>query len=271
MTEKQLDFCLLIPCYNNLEGLILSLKSVFYDADRFVAVIVDDGSTIPITNEAISKRIKPDYLITILRNDKNRGITDSLNKGLRWIEQNVRATYVARLDCGDICDPNRFYRQIDYMTKHPDTGLLGSWCLFEDKQSLHRYQYKTPTDHEQIMKAMHFRNVFIHPTVIFKTEILKKTGYYPSDFNYAEDYAFFWKLIKISPSHILDDFLVTCETNNEGISSKNRKKQLLARAKCVAKNGTDPILKIVGMLRIKALSIIPKRLALLLKGSIYRQ
>jgi glycosyltransferase involved in cell wall biosynthesis len=265
ITDKQLDFCLLIPCYNNIEGLILSLKTVFYHPDSFSAVIVDDGSEVPVTIETIKSKIKIDYPVTILRNEKNKGITEALNKGLRWIEDNANTKYIARLDCGDSCDPSRFYKQVDYMDKYPDTSLLGSWCVFENKKTSFQYQYKTPIYHEEIKKAMHFRNVFIHPTVIFKATLLKKTGYYPGNFMYAEDYAFFWKLIKIGSSHILDDFLVTCEINSEGISLKNRQKQLAARAKVIATYGTNFFFKITGMLRIKVLHILPKQLVLRLK------
>jgi len=269
--DKQFDFCLLIPCYNNFEGLILSLKSVSYYDDRFMVVVVDDGSAVPVTMESIKSGIEINYGLIVLRNEKNKGITDALNKGLLWIKENGKTEYIARLDCGDLCDPSRFYKQIDYLNKHPDTGLLGSWCTFEDKKSSFRYPYTTPTDHERIKKAMYFRNVFIHPTVIFKTSLLKKTGFYPYEFMHSEDYAFFWKLVKITHSHILNEFLVICEINQEGISLKNRKEQLSGRAMVVARYGTNLLLKISGMLRIKALSILPKQLLLRLRKLINRQ
>ena len=76
---------------------------------------------------------------------------------------------------------------------------------------------------------MHFRNVFIHPTVMFRRHMLDSAGFYPEGYTYAEDYAFFWKLIKLKKGFVVNKFLVTCELNMEGISSKNRGKQLAAR------------------------------------------
>lgn len=265
MKEKQLDFCLLIPCYNNYPGLIASLKSVVYDASRFCVLIVDDGSTVPVTYDMIAPEVDAGYAVTVLRNEENTGITDALNTGLKWIEQHLSLRYIARLDCGDICESHRFYREVGYMMQHPDVGLLGSWCLFKDKRSSVSYAYKTPTEHEQIKRAMHFRNLFIHPTVIFKSHLAKEVGYYPSEFVHAEDYAFFWKLIKITRSHILDEFLVTSEINNYGISLTHRQQQLLARARVISVHSTNPFYKIGGILRSKGLAFIPKRLVLLLK------
>src|SRR5215470_2449775 len=107
MDHEQLDFCLLIPCYNNPQGLMASLESVFYDGDRFAVVIVDDGSSVPVCAEQIKSELRNISLITVLRSEQNRGITDALNHGLQWIEEHLTVKYIARLDCGDSCHPYR--------------------------------------------------------------------------------------------------------------------------------------------------------------------
>jgi glycosyltransferase involved in cell wall biosynthesis len=266
--DKEMDFCLLIPCYNNTQGLMASLKSIFYDNDQFAVVIVDDGSTVPISQQQIKSEFRNIESITVLRNQQNMGITDAMNRGLEWIEDHVNARYIARLDCGDRCHPHRFYRQMEYLNTHPEIGLLGSWCIFEDRKLSMRFLFKTPTEHERIKRAMHSRNVFIHSTTIFRTTLLKTVGHYPSEFAYAEDYAFFWKLLNVTRSHILDEVLIIYEINHEGLSIKNRRTQLASRAKIISKFGSDRLRKTAGILRAKALSIIPKHLALLAKFSL---
>jgi glycosyltransferase involved in cell wall biosynthesis len=263
--SKSFDFCLLIPCYDNFDGLLLSLGTVVYHPDRFIVLVVDDGSAVPVTPASIKSGIKINFPLFVLRNEMNKGITAALNSGLKWIEEQGSANYIARLDCGDVCTPDRFHKQMDFMHNHPNVGLLGSWCVFENRTKSFRYQYKTPTGHSDIKRAMHFRNVFIHPTVIFETGLLKKVGYYPTDFIHAEDYAFFYQLIEITNSHILDEFLVVCEINDKGISLKNRQDQLASRGRIIMQYGTNPLLKIVGVLRIYALRLLPKRLVLFLR------
>jgi glycosyltransferase involved in cell wall biosynthesis len=269
--NKPFDFCLLIPCYNNFEGLISSLKTVDYFPGKFITLIVDDGSEVPITSEKIKTAADLQFDLFIVRNEINKGITDALNKGLKWIEENNVSKFVARLDCGDLCDRDRFYKQMRYLNDHPGVGLLGSWCIFENSNSSVRYLYKTPSQHEQLKKAMYFRNVFIHPTVIFKTELLKKAGYYPTGFNHAEDYAFFWQLIKLTQTHILNEFLVTCEVHDKGISLANRTEQLTNRYKIVMRYGTNVFWKASGTIRIWVLLLLPKRLALFLRNRTQKQ
>ena len=53
----KIDFYLLIPFYNNLPGLLHSLQSVQYDADKYAVGIVDDGSTQPVTLEELYRHI----------------------------------------------------------------------------------------------------------------------------------------------------------------------------------------------------------------------
>ena len=262
---SKIDFCLLIPCYNNFNGLIVSLKSVTYPAGKYLVLIIDDGSVETVTLEKINKAMDKKTPIVVLQNEKNLGITATLNKGLHWIEENSDARFIARLDCGDICSPERFELQVEYMDTHPETGLTGSWCRFEEKKTLKKYAYKTPTHHDDIIKAMYLRNVFIHPTTMFRTLLVKKVGYYPINFEYAEDYAFFWKLMNISQTYIFDRFLVICELNKGGLSYSNKGKQLFARSKVIKAFGSNIVLKINAYVRLALLLILPKGLALQLK------
>jgi glycosyltransferase involved in cell wall biosynthesis len=262
----EIDFCLLIPCYNNFPGLIESLRSVVYPDSKYLTVIVDDGSSKPIKMESIKAEIGDKNPTVILSNETNKGITEALNKGLAWIEENVTTKYIARLDCSDTCAAERFIVQVQYLDDHPETGLLGSWCKFQEKGTSIKYSYSTPVKHKAIMKAMHFRNVFIHPTVMFRVSLLKEVGYYPLGFKYAEDYAFFWKLILVSQSFILDKFLVICEINRQGLSFKNRSEQLTARWRVIKTFSGRLPLKIAAFLKLKLLYILPKGLVLRLKS-----
>lgn len=261
----EIDFCLLIPCYNNFTGLVVSLNSVVYPTDNFLILVIDDGSNEMVTEERVNKQLDTKKPVIVIQNEKNLGITTTLNNGLSWIEENTDAKYIARLDCGDVCVAERFVIQVEYMEAHPETGLIGSWCRFEDKETLEKYSYKTPVQHRDIIRAMYFRNVFIHPAVMFRRLLLKQSGYYPEGFEHAEDYAFFWKLIKIKESFIIDKFLVVCELNKEGLSYRNKGKQLISRWKVVKTFGSNLALKITACARLIILFILPKEIALQLK------
>ncbi len=260
----ELDFCLLIPCYNNIDGLKKSLQSIHYRFDKHLIVIVDDGSEQPVTTSNINFQELQSNL-HIICHSVNKGITAALNAGLSWIIENTNTKYIARLDCGDVCDPSRFILQLAFLNAHPETGLLGSWCIFQQQQSLNSYTHTTPLEHEAIWKAMHTRNVFIHPTVIFRTELLRSAGFYPYNYPYAEDYALFWLMLKKTRVAILNEFLVTCSINAKGISANNRKTQLQSCQEIISEFGENRWLKFLGHLHTKVRQCMPQELILQLK------
>lgn len=260
-----LDFCLLIPCYNNLAGLIESLNSVLYPSGNYFVLIVDDGSAEPVTTGAIKSQAAITHPLHVLSMERNSGITIALNNGLSWIETNLNTKYIARLDCGDICHPDRFTTQVNYLDKHPDIALLGAWCLFKEKKTGKSYTYTTPENHDEIVKAMYFRNVFIHPSVFLRAVVLKQTGFYPDKFDYAEDYALFWKIILKNNSHIIQQFLITCEINYNGLSNSNRGKQLQARWRVIKTFAPDKTLKLLALFRLGLMFAIPNAVVLWFK------
>ena len=261
MRTADLDFCVLIPVYNDPEGLLRTLFSVHYDRDKYLVVIVDDGSREPVTEEwlAAAGVPSPFKLIRLLQ---NQGITEALNTGLRWIRQHTDARYVARLDCSDTCHPERFRRQVAFLDAHPDIGLLGTWCTFKTDDGSYVYRYTTPVTHEAIIKEMYGRNVFIHPTVMFRVGLLEEVGFYPYEYPHAEDYALFWSMIRARRSAILGEDLVTCALTAGGISMGNRQEQLKSRLKVVQRFGSDRGKQILSFIKMKFLLFVPHRLIL---------
>ena len=262
------DFYLLIPCYNNREGLIRSLQSISYPHQLFSVVVVDDGSDEPVTRELIGKKISEDFPLTILYSPKNEGITKALNRGLEWIYSNTKAAFIARLDCGDVCAQDRFYKQVEFLRSHPEINLVGTWCQFKDYQSGNAYNYITPTLHDRIITSMHFRNVFIHPTVMWRYDPDKPVQY-PEAFPHAEDYGLFNQILIDGKSAVIPEYLVTCELNEKGISFSNRRQQLKSRISVVRAYGTNKLLAGLGICKLWLLMIIPYALLFRIKRVLY--
>ncbi|HEV2352948.1 MAG TPA: glycosyltransferase, partial [Puia sp.] len=212
--NRPLDFFLLIPCYNDVEGLRRSLESVEYDLTRYGVLVVDDGSDDPVTRGLPYASLPVET--HVIRHDSNKGITEALNAGLGWLRRRNDYRFVARLDCGDICRPDRFIRQVDYLTRHPEIDLLGTWVRFENFDTGFCYPYRTPERQERIIRGMHFRNLFIHPSVMWRAAVLEKVAGYPGDLPYAEDYGFFCEILRHSQGAILPKELVVCRIDPEG-------------------------------------------------------
>lgn len=263
--KKSVDFCLLIPCFNNEEGLIRSLRSVRYHSNRFLILVVDDGSNTPLESSNWRSQLDTHLPVRLLSSKANQGITAALNLGLRWIYDHLDTKYIARLDCGDICHPDRFNEQVGWMDEHPDHLLLGSWCRFQ-YASGKGYDYKTATEYHMIMRGMHFRNLFIHPCMLFRKTVFNGAELrYPENYPHAEDFALAWMLLKRGKAAILPRILVYCELTDNGLSNKNRGKQIISRKNVIKDNAVNNILIYAGIFYHNLLGIVPKRLVFRLK------
>ena len=263
------DFYLLIPCYNNLSGLILSLKSVHYYPDKYGVLLVDDGSTELLKTEELRLHLPPEVPLRIIRLEYNQGITRALNAGLNWLKENASCRFIARLDCGDTCTPERFYKQVAFFDANPKIDLVGSWCTFMHLKSGFSYHYRTPTSHERLIKGMNFRNMFIHPTVMWRATALNETANYPEEFPHAEDYGFFYHMVNTGRSAVLPEALVTCEINSAGLSLRFRNAQLKSRMKVVKQYGKSNVYRFAGVMKLMLLIAIPSRIALLTKHLLF--
>lgn len=258
------DFILLIPCYNNPDGLSKSIKSVQYPFDRFEILIVDDGSTVPVAIDKLGD-INPAIIIQIIRLDKNGGIANALNTGLKALKDRTDYNYIARLDAGDTCYPERFTKQVQFLDSHKDIFLVGSWCRFENAETGRGYNYITQTKHEEIVKEMHYKCSFIHPTVMFRNEVLNSIGFYPENYPDVEDYAYFWLILKQFKGEVLSQILVEIDLSDKNLSSRNYKKQLIHRMKVINHFGDRKLSKFWGLFLLGCRFLLPQKMIRKLK------
>jgi glycosyltransferase involved in cell wall biosynthesis len=263
------DFVLLIPCYNNLPGLVSSLQSVHYASNKFFVLMVDDGSSDPVTVDVLATFLTPGFPLHVLRLPFNQGITVALNAGLQHINSSLDTQYIARLDCGDICAENRFIKQVQFLNCHADIDIAGSWCFFKNFTTGTQYLYKTPTEHAKLYRGMAFRNMFIHPTVMWRTAVMQQTGLYPHAFLHAEDYGLFYTILQQGRGGVIPEPLVTCEMNPDGISLSYRKKQLKSRMKVIRHFCHNRLLKLLGVVKLQLMLGIPYPLILSTKRILY--
>lgn len=135
--------------------------------EGFEFVIIDDGST--DATPAILRHYKEvDHRVHIHVNAHNLGLTQSLNLGLRW----ARGRFIARMDADDISYPQRLARQLDFMSRHPDVDVVGSWVqILCDGDSSDIWM--PPSEHSDIIARLCFYSVLYHPSVFIRRESSK--------------------------------------------------------------------------------------------------
>jgi glycosyltransferase involved in cell wall biosynthesis len=174
----------LMPVYNAAKFLNQSIESIlnqtFFD---FEFIIIDDGST--DDSVAIIKTYD-DPRIVFVRNKKNLGISETLNRGISL----AKSSLIARMDADDISHPTRLQKQYDYMVKNPDCALLSSWArvVTEDLKFVRLERYRSKFYYYNLI----FECWMYHPTIIFRKKEVEEVGMYSMP--YSEDFDLFWKM-----------------------------------------------------------------------------
>lgn len=170
-----------MPVYNGECYLQESIDSVLSQTfTEFEFIIINDGS-IDRSDEILKSYY--DSRIRLIQNNSNIGVVATLNKGLSI----ARGELVARMDCDDVCMPERFKVQASFMDANPTVGICGSWV--EVLNGAHKTTLKFPTAHEDIRAQLLFGNPIAHPTVMLRRSIFIDHGlWYDESERHAEDY-----------------------------------------------------------------------------------
>lgn len=178
------EITVLMPVYNAEQFLREAMDSILNQSFRdFEFLIIDDGST-----DASISMIQQyqDPRIRLIRNEKNMGISPTLNRGIELASSDL----IARMDADDISYPNRLQKQYDYMRSHPDCALLSTWArvITYDKKFVRMEKYRSNFYYYNLT----FECWMYHPTVMFRRKPVMDVGMYSMPF--SEDYDLFWKL-----------------------------------------------------------------------------
>ncbi|MBQ0367357.1 glycosyltransferase, partial [Providencia rettgeri] len=155
-------------------------------------IIVKDGPLNQDLNNLIDSFAKKSLsIVKIINLPYNAGLGNALNEGLKYCSNN----WVFRMDTDDLCTPNRFMKQIEYIQKNPNISLFGS-CTeeFDSSMSNSLGLRKVPTSHNEIKQYTKRRNPFNHMTVAFRKDVIESVGGYQHHL-YMEDYNLWIRVI----------------------------------------------------------------------------
>ena len=253
--------CVLIPYFNAGESLLQSISSIDYSFYAPDIIVVDDGSEQKKASDVLISYKGP-LSIKLLELKENQGIEHALNKGLELYGRSYE--FIARLDCGDLCKNDRIQKQIQYLEKNPYCYLLGSWVDFIDTGGKFLFTLKHPSDFNIIRKKMFLNSTFTHPSVMFRSCLLDTVGSYPTDTPAAEDYAFFFNIIKHHKASNIQESLLDYIIDPNSISTTKRKKQIKSRIKIIIRNFELTPHTVYGLIRASILLYTPRDLTVFL-------
>jgi glycosyltransferase involved in cell wall biosynthesis len=210
----------LMPVRNGARWLREAIDSVLGQTLRdFELIVVDDGST-DDTPHLLSDVSRLDSRIRIFRQEAS-GLVDALNRGLA----EARGSLVARLDADDRAMPERLDRQVRYLESNPNVGLLGSWAEKIDERGAPCGLLKPEPQSDALAHLLLRTNPFVHSSVMFRTEPVRRLGGYRSAFQAAEDYDLWLRIAEVAEIVNVPEFLIQYRRHNANVTQRHAIRQ----------------------------------------------
>lgn len=186
------------------------LSQTFKDIE---IIIVDDcgkNDLDSITEEYKDKRIR------VIKNNKNIGLVESLNKAITA----SKADILARMDTDDIADENRLEEQYNFMINHEEYSVVGTLANEFSKNSTTGVLGKPG---EKTAKSLAYGDSIIHPSVMMRKKDIQSVGGY-KNYKRAEDLSLWFELVmKGFRLFVIDRVLLNYRVNEEDYSKRKFK------------------------------------------------
>ncbi len=199
-------------------------------------VVVDDGSS-DATPRILAER--SDLPLVVVRQER-AGQTRALNRGLAA----VRGEFVARLDSGDFCHPERLNRQAAALEANPRLLALGCRVRRLDRQGRLLGVSEVVREPHRIARGLLRINLFQHSALMLRREVLLELGGYRPFFRFSQDLDLTLRLSERGPLGNLDEALSDWVLDPDSVSFRHRRSQAafarIARACALARRRGEP-------------------------------
>lgn len=192
-TKKTPLFSIITVCYNEEKNIEKTCKSVSEQTSKEFEWIVIDGKSTDNTLDILKKYNKK---ITVLISEKDEGICDAYNKGIK----KARGEYILFLNGGDPINNNNVIKQASSLIKKDNkkADIYYGDVLYENGELV--------SFEKSVLDKKFFQSKTIsHEATFIRANLFKKYGEYNKQYKIVGDFDFWVKAIvvnKVKTKHL---------------------------------------------------------------------
>ena len=223
----------ILPAYNAEKYIKEAVDSILGQTfTDFELIIINDCSK-DSTEQILLSYTDP--RLVYVKNEQNLGVAGTLNKGLSL----AKGTYIARMDADDISLPQRFEKQVAYLDAHEKVAVLGTAVeLFGEGMPPQVRQFSQVP--EQMKVDLFFSCGLAHPSIMMRTEVIRKLGGYDMAFEGLEDYELWCRVAREHQVTTLPEVLFRYRVH-PGQVTKNPSEEYLTRMRKLKKRQLEEL------------------------------
>lgn len=206
----------IIPAYNRFDYIDQTIRCVLDQTwPAIQLIVVDDGST-DGTLDRISSYGDRLELLTH-PGHANRGQSASINLGLG----HARGCYIAVLDSDDYWELNNLEILVDYLERHPDTGLVYSNGYGVDSEGKIIYRCYAPdhVEHNDPNRILLNCYVTAPASWLVRKTVYDGVGGFEESYRSAQDHDMLIRIAEVTRFAYLPDYLWYYRRHGNSISS----------------------------------------------------
>jgi GT2 family glycosyltransferase len=212
---QALRVSVIMPAYNAERWLEEAVESICRQTEpNFELLVIDDGST-DRTPEILTQVAHQDSRVRVFHRP-HLGLCAALNFGMSA----AQAPLIARLDADDIAHAERLGRQADFLDRHPDVGVVGSWAREIDEDGHPLGERRPPSEPNEIDTALQRGNPMIHSAIMARAELVRRVGGYRPAFEAAEDYDLWLRLAEETRLANLCEILIDYRVHPQAVTGR---------------------------------------------------
>lgn len=181
---------------DELDYLKLALDSIINQTipcDIFIAA--DGGLSAKVSSYIEEMLVKVPERIFFTSRAINKGLAVTLNELIdQVLKSPFNYSFIARMDSDDICYPQRLEKQLAYFDRNKNVDICGTFC-HEFGATFALDVKRLPCESKALEEFCIVKCPFIHPSVVFRREVLEANVRYPTNTMLTEDMALWFLLL----------------------------------------------------------------------------
>ncbi len=230
--EKEPLVTVIMSAYNAEDHIESAVRSIMSQTYKNLEILICDDCSKDKTFGILTDLAAEDNRISIIHNEMNLKLPKSLNKLIDM----AKGEFIARMDADDVSLPERIEKEVLFLLEHTDYSIVGT-NAYRVLQNRIVGQFFVPTKNHDIQILKNYLAVFIHPSVLIRTEVLKKYKYNES-YSYTQDFELWQRLLKENKGANLRQKLLYYRVE----ASQNKQKihlQSILKARALIENDVD--------------------------------
>ena len=205
-----------------IQDVVISVESILFQTyQKWEMIIVLDCPKNLEVKKYLTSLSASFENIHFIENKINLGLGASLNKAILI----AKGKYCARMDAEDRSLPDRLEKQISHFNKNNETDLLFSQWKEIYLDGSEKKREPSSADVKNIRKNFFIKSILLHPTLILRTDILKKHTY--PEMDRPEDWVLFLDLINLGyrfdlVEEILYEYSIDSREKHRKVSSYSK-------------------------------------------------